>query len=1068
MAQAQRQDNLFAAEDWKAVYQSFRNADFKAYDFDTLRDAMISYVRLNYPEDFNDWIQSSEFVALIDLVAFLGQNLAFRIDLNSRENFIDTAERKESILRLARFLSYNPKRNLAASGLLKIKSIKTTENVLDSQGNNLSNKVIQWGGANDPESFEKFIAVINAALPVNHLFGQPVKNGNVAGVTTQLYNLNSVPGNQVTVAFSATVGGTEDNFEICNSDFEDLSYYKEANPDPFAPWNIIYRNDGRGNTSVNTGFFVLFKQGTLNKKDFYITDYVENRVVDVDTSMVNENDVHVQKINDDGTLVETWTKVPNLVGNNIIYNNITQGQRKVYSVITRENDQVSIKFGDGLFADVPRGIFRVWTRTSNGLTYMIRPDDMKNITWDIQYFDKSGRQQSITFTADLEIPVNNSTPTESLTSIRENAPAVYYSQDRMVTAQDYTVYPITQNSNVLKIKAVNRVHSGFSRYQNIIDPTGTYQSVDIFTDDMYIYKENTNNTVFKTVNNGFFVRDLITQTIEGMLIDSEVLNLYYDNYPAIDFSLTDTTSVQWKRQTVGYGVSTGYWTTNNKPIKLGKATTGINRQIQPGAVAEVIYAPYDNTAKTEWVGISSVYGNGLGLDNSNGDSTGLKADGTGVVALNKVLTSGARIKRLIPAFKQQFGPAEYEAIKNNLDLRNSFAIRYDYNTQTYKVVNVNDIGVNEFFSLTNQGNAEGLFKDNSWLIKVVYQDGQYVLTSKVVRYIIGSEAKVRFFNENFRKTFDAKMKKIEKDTISILNVNVPPDNGTVLFDKDFKFKTDRYYKYSDGWTDNTKIVVGIADDNSDYMPDDPYAFKELVGTGSIFMSPVTVNGITYATPNDSQTGTEYEGRKGLKAQWHHVAETDQRIDPAQVNIIDIFVLTQSFETDFRRWVKNGAKASDRPQPPTPATLYADFANLEQVKTSSDTIVFRPAKYKLLFGPGADASLQAKFKVIKMPGTSRTDNEIRSKVLAAIESFFDVKNWTFGETFYFTELAAYIHTQLAGAISSVVLVPQGSYSSFGDLFQVGAAVDELFASCATVDDIQIINQISDIAIKQIKA
>ena len=133
--------------------------------------------------------------------------------------------------------------------------------------------------------------------------------------------------------------------------------------------------------------------------------------------------------------------------------------------------------------------------------------------------------------------------------------------------------------------------------------------------------------------------------------------------------------------------------------------------------------------------------------------------------------------------------------------------------------------------------------------------------------------------------------------------------------------------------------------------------------------------------------------------------SDQRIDPAQVNIIDIFVLTQSFETDFRRWLKNGADANTRPQPPTPATLYADFAELENVKTSSDTIVFRPAKYKMLFGPTADASLQAKFKVIKMPGTSRTDNEIRAKVLAAVESFFDIKNWTFGETFYFTELAA---------------------------------------------------------------
>jgi len=40
---------------------------------------------------------------------------------------------------------------------------------MDSQGNNLANTVVQWAGANDPESFEKFIAIINASLPVNDL-----------------------------------------------------------------------------------------------------------------------------------------------------------------------------------------------------------------------------------------------------------------------------------------------------------------------------------------------------------------------------------------------------------------------------------------------------------------------------------------------------------------------------------------------------------------------------------------------------------------------------------------------------------------------------------------------------------------------------------------------------------------------------------------------------------------------------------------------------------------------------------------------------------------------------------
>ena len=100
-------NKLLVAEDWTKIYQSFKNAEFKSYDFETLRRTMVTYLRENYPEDFNDYVDSSEYIAIIDLIAFLGQNLSFRVDLNARENFLETAERRESVLRLARLINYN-------------------------------------------------------------------------------------------------------------------------------------------------------------------------------------------------------------------------------------------------------------------------------------------------------------------------------------------------------------------------------------------------------------------------------------------------------------------------------------------------------------------------------------------------------------------------------------------------------------------------------------------------------------------------------------------------------------------------------------------------------------------------------------------------------------------------------------------------------------------------------------------------------------------------------------------------------------------------------------------------
>ncbi len=160
---------ILVAENWKKIYQSFRNADFQSYDFETLRRTMINYLQENFPEDFNDFIDSSEYIALIDLIAFLGQNLSFRIDLNARENFIETAQRRDSILRLAQLISYNPSRNVPASGFLKITAISTTDNVIDSTGLNLADTNIVWNDSSNPNWYQQFINVFEF-VRINYIF----------------------------------------------------------------------------------------------------------------------------------------------------------------------------------------------------------------------------------------------------------------------------------------------------------------------------------------------------------------------------------------------------------------------------------------------------------------------------------------------------------------------------------------------------------------------------------------------------------------------------------------------------------------------------------------------------------------------------------------------------------------------------------------------------------------------------------------------------------------------------------------------------------------------------------
>ena len=108
---------------------------------------------------------------------------------------------------------------------------------------------------------------------------------------------------------------------------------------------------------------------------------------------------------------------------------------------------------------------------------------------------------------------------------------------------------------------------------------------------------------------------------------------------------------------------------------------------------------------------------------------------------------------------------------------------------------------------------------------------------------------------------------------------------------------------------------------------------------------------------------------------------------------------------------------------------------------------------------AAEQLRATIKVIKAQGSNASISEIKSLVVANIDEYFSIDKWDFGQTFYFSELAAYLHKQIGDVVSSVVLVPKDSSKTFGSLFQVNAEPDQIFVNAATVNDVEIIAAIT---------
>jgi hypothetical protein len=173
--------------------------------------------------------------------------------------------------------------------------------------------------------------------------------------------------------------------------------------------------------------------------------------------------------------------------------------------------------------------------------------------------------------------------------------------------------------------------------------------------------------------------------------------------------------------------------------------------------------------------------------------------------------------------------------------------------------------------------------------------------------------------------------------------------------------------------------------------------------------------------------------------------------------MDLYVLTEAYDDSYRFWLRNGGQ---EPIAPSSEQLRSQFEpELEKVKSVSDTLIFHTVKYRPLFGSTADTDLQAQFKVVRSSKSVISDNALKSGVITAINEFFDITNWDFGDTFFFTELATYIHNSLAPDLANIVIVPRSNSQGFGSLFQITSKADEIFVSSATVDNVEIIDSIT---------
>ena len=783
MSATTRQNSLMVNQDWTKIYTAFTSADFQSYDFETLRKSMIDYLRLYYPEDFNDFVESSEYIALIDLIAFLGQSLAFRTELNARENFLDTAERRDSILKLARLISYNPKRNTPSSGLLKFNSISTTEKITDSNGFDLSNSTVTWNDTTNSNWNEQFSLILNAALIDSQTIGKSGNSQVINSIKNDEYSINIINQTVAKYPFTATVNGSSMNFEAVSATSAGQSYIYEVPPAPASKFNILYRNDNQGNSSNNTGFFMLFKQGSMQSTDFTITDSIPNRVLNIGYNNINNTDVWLYDLNTSFVEYNKWKEVPAVAGVNVIYNK--SAERNLYQINTVAGDQINLVFGDGSFANIPQGNFRIYFRTSNGLTYKITPDEIQNASISVSYVSRTGKIETLSINASLHYTVTNANSAESLDDIRLKAPQQYYTQGRMITAEDYNIIPYTSFSDILKVKALNRSSSGVSRYIDVSDTSGKYSSTNVFAEDGYLYKEEgfAPPQIF-TFTSTATVQQLASDELTVILTSEEMKQFYYANClrPA------PTTTV-WHLSSLTTNGSTGYFVDTSAmdptaPVQVGPIVGNDKKYIQSGAIIKFSAgaSKYFNSQNQIRNGTPSrvgdksyIYSSVMQvIDEGTNGGLGNLSNGSGPITISQQVPNGSIIAEILPQFVTSISASLTATITEKILSYNNFGLRYDVSTAIWSLVLDADMAPQStpFNMVTNAGNTTGTHLDASWLVQFVYSSTVgYTITSRSLSYIFGSEIETTFYFDNNVKVYDTQTGTTVKDLVNVLKIN---------------------------------------------------------------------------------------------------------------------------------------------------------------------------------------------------------------------------------------------------------------------------------------------------------
>jgi hypothetical protein len=454
--------------------------NFKQYDFYSIRQTLLDMIKDKYP-DYNNYVESDYVQMLLDLFAYYGEMMAYRMDVNLNEAFLGTATERENIIKIAHTLGYNYRRIIPAKTIFKIDMTEKEANLIRkiSSGSSIESLINE----SNEITFELVKSSINNYYPykLDYLFKE-INGISFLNVVNNVFEkLEDFNINDNIKTYRKVINGTEYNVRsyiisdiltriepnsniyvtyfgedkmmeiqslvydkqayLTSNNIEDAFDYDQNRLYDFNPiisfeCELIY-DDGGNIIDKNLYMLMIVVQG--GSFTYQIQDYfkeIPNYEFTLSEPNIFQDSIVVRCFDVDGNLMYEYKQVEDITNTN---------EKYAFEVVNTPEGFVKLLFGDGKKTNMlkPTHKILVYYRKNPQNTdeiFNFTNIPFETINFYCEYFDKNLEKSD---TYPFAIPFNKSItiyggmPEETDDEIKRIANKIRVIANRFVTSEDY-------------------------------------------------------------------------------------------------------------------------------------------------------------------------------------------------------------------------------------------------------------------------------------------------------------------------------------------------------------------------------------------------------------------------------------------------------------------------------------------------------------------------------------------------------------------------------------------------------------------------------------------------------